>query len=105
VIVKILLVSGARSKGGEVPRCSRRRASAKREKAKEAPPIDEEARAILKALSKFKKPASCSEIAEKAGLPAKKVVGKMRGLLNKGLVERPKAGVYVITAEGKKLAK
>jgi len=104
VIVKILLVSGARCKGGEVPRC-RRRTPAKREKAKEAPPIDEEARAILKALAKFKKPASCSEIAEKAGLPAKKVVGKMRGLLNKGLVERPKAGVYVITAEGKKLAK
>jgi len=87
-----------------VPR-SGKRARAKKEKAKEAPPVDEVSLAILRVLAKFKKPARCKQIAEKADLPTKKVVGKMRGLVNKGLVERPEPGAYVITAKGKKLVK
>ena len=64
--------------------------------------LDEEAISILKALASFNGPVGCARIAEKAGLPTRKVTGKLRGLLNKGLVERPEKGGYRITEEGRK---
>lgn len=57
----------------------------------------------MKALSELSEPAGCKEIAEKAYLPTPKVIGKLRGLKNRGLVESPVKGKYVITEEGKKL--
>ncbi len=63
--------------------------------------LDEAGIAILKALSEIGGPASCKEIAEKAGLPVRKVVGKMRGLVNRGYVERVGEGKYAITEKGK----
>ena len=53
--------------------------------------LDETQKAILSALSTMSEPAACGDIAKKAGLPTPKVVGKMKGLLNSGLVERPVA--------------
>ena len=67
--------------------------------------LDEVQKAILNALKEFIEPAGCKEIAEKAGLPTPKVTGKLRGLKNKGLVESPVKGKYVITEEGKKALK
>jgi len=63
--------------------------------------LDEVGKAILAALAGMAEPAGCGEIAKKAGLPTPKVVGKLRGLLKQGLVERPVEGKYVITAAGK----
>ncbi|MCD6263377.1 hypothetical protein J7L60_03080 [Candidatus Bathyarchaeota archaeon] len=54
--------------------------------------LDEEAISILKALASFNEPFGCARIAERAGLPTRKVTGKLRGFLNKGLVERPEKG-------------
>lgn len=62
---------------------------------------DEMRRAILAALATMEKPAGCGEIAKKANLPTPKVVGRMRGLLKDGLVERPVEGKYVISNEGR----
>ena len=58
-------------------------------------------KAILEALAGMEEPAGCGEIAKKAGLSTPKVVGKLRGLLKQGLVERPVKGKYVITEAGK----
>ena len=63
--------------------------------------LDEMRRAILAALAKMEKPAGCGEVAKKANLPTPKVVGRMRGLLKDGLVERPVEGKYVISNEGR----
>lgn len=63
--------------------------------------LDEVGKAILAALAGMAEPAGCGEIAKEAGLPTPKVVGKLRGLLKQGLVERPVKGKYVITAEGR----
>ena len=63
--------------------------------------LDEVRKAILAALATMEKPAGCGEIAKKADLPTPKVVGKMRGLLRDGLVERSLKGKYVISAEGR----
>lgn len=57
---------------------------------------------ILKALSTMKEPAGCGEIAKAAGLPTPKVMGKLRGLKSRGLVDSPVKGKYIITEEGKK---
>lgn len=63
--------------------------------------LDEVRKAILSALDTMEKPAGCGEIAKKANLPTPKVVGKMRGLLKDGLVERPVEGKYVISDVGR----
>ena len=54
--------------------------------------LDEMREAILTALVTMEEPAGCGQIAKKADLPTPKVVGKMRGLLKDGLVERPVKG-------------
>ncbi len=64
--------------------------------------LDEVQKQILKALAGMDEPAGCKVIAEAAGLPTPKVTGKLRGLKNKGLVESPVKGKYVITDTGKK---
>lgn len=63
--------------------------------------LDEIGKGILTALAAMEEPVGCGEIAKKAGLPTPKVVGKLRGLLKQGLVERPLKGKYVITEVGK----
>lgn len=63
--------------------------------------LDEMRKAILTALATMEEPAGCGQIAKKAGLPTPKVVGRMRGLLRDGLVERPVKGKYVISDEGR----
>jgi len=63
--------------------------------------LDEMRRAILAALATMEKPAGCGEIAKKANLPTPKIVGRMRGLLKDGLVERPVEGKYVISDVGR----
>jgi len=63
--------------------------------------INETGRAILTALAAMEEPAGCGEIAREAGLSTPKVVGKLRGLLKQGLVERPVKGKYIITEAGK----
>ncbi len=74
-----------------------------RKKTKDPKALDEIQKRILKALSTFNEPAGCKEIAEKADLPTPKVTGKLRGLKNRGLVDSPVKGKYVITEEAKKL--
>lgn len=64
-------------------------------------PLDETGKAILKALSTMTEPAGCKQIAERAGLDTRKVMGKLRSLLNHGYVERPVKGKYVITEAGR----
>jgi len=68
---------------------------------KRSNPLDETGKAILKALANFSEPAGCKQIAEKAGLETRKVMGKLRSLLNNGYVERPVKGKYIITKKGK----
>ncbi len=82
--------------------CRKKRRGSKGSGGRAKADLDEEAIAILKALASLKEPAGCSKIAEIAGLPTRKVTGKLRGLLNRGLVSRPSRGVYVITDEGRK---
>ncbi|GEM_PF-1426042 len=60
---------------------------------------------ILKALTEFTEPAGCKEIAAKAGLETRSVIGRMRKLVRLGLVSRPEKGKYIITDEGKKVAR
>lgn len=67
--------------------------------------LDETAVSILKALATFTEPASCKQIAEKAGLDVRKVTGKLRGLVNQGLVEKAGEGKYRITEKGKEAIK
>ncbi len=74
-----------------------------RKKTKDPNALDEIQKRILKALTEFNDPAGCKEIAQKADLPTPKVTGKLRGLKNRGLVESPVKGKYVITEEGRKL--
>lgn len=63
--------------------------------------LDEMREAILTALTTMEEPAGCGQIAKKAGLATPKVVGRMRGLLRDGLVERPVKGKYVISDKGR----
>ncbi len=63
--------------------------------------LDKVRKAILTALVTMEKPAGCGEIAKKANLPTPEVVGRMRGLLKVGLVERPVEGKYVISNVGR----
>jgi len=63
-----------------------------------------EDKGILKALSQLKDPAGRKEIGEKAGIPWRTVMAKLRGLKKAGLIESPVEGKYVITAKGRKAA-
>ncbi len=63
--------------------------------------LDEVQSAILSALATMDEPAGCGVIAKAADLPTPKVVGKMRGLLKGGYVERPLEGKYVIAEKGR----
>lgn len=65
-------------------------------------PLDEVGVAILRTLVKLAEPAGCKEIAERAGLEVRKVMGKLRTLLRHGYVERPVKGKYVITEKGRR---
>jgi len=65
--------------------------------------IDDVDRSILLALSEMGRPARPREIAERAGIDARRVAAKMRKLRRLGLVERVGEGVYVVTEEGKRL--
>lgn len=78
--------------------CRRRKTEGKTE-------VDEVGVKILKALAEMNSPARCGEIAKKAGIPTCKVTGKLRSLANKGLVERPEKGKYLISEAGLKLIK
>ena len=64
--------------------------------------LDEVDLAILRALAELGRPARPREIAERAGLDARRVAAKMRKLRRLGLVERLEEGVYAITDEGLK---
>jgi predicted transcriptional regulator len=64
--------------------------------------LDAEQKGILKALAKMKEPAGCKEIGEKADIPWRTVMAKLRGLKKEGYVDSPLEGKYVITAKGKK---
>jgi len=63
--------------------------------------LDEVRKAILAALAAMEEPAGCGQIAKKANLATPQVVGRMRGLLKDGLVERPVEGKYVISEAGR----
>ena len=67
--------------------------------------MDEVGMKILKAMAEMKTPAGWGEIAERAGIPTPKVTGKVRSFLNKGLVERPEKGKYIISEAGLELIK
>ncbi len=64
--------------------------------------LDEVDLAILRALAELGRPARPKEIAERAGLDARRVAAKMRKLRRLGLVERVEEGVYQITEQGRK---
>lgn len=64
--------------------------------------LDEMRKVILTALATMEKPSGCGEIAKKANLSTPEVVGRMRGLLKDGLVERPAEGKYIISSKGRK---
>ena len=59
---------------------------------------------ILKALNQMKEPAGCKEIGEKASIPWRTVMAKLRGLKKEGYVESPIEGKYIVTNKGKKAA-
>jgi len=79
----------------------------RRKKVKSSLEMDEVGMKILKAMAEMKAPASCGEIAKRAGTPTLtlKVTGKLRPFLNKGLVERPEKGEYITSEAGLKLIK
>jgi Mn-dependent DtxR family transcriptional regulator len=64
--------------------------------------LTDEQRAILKALSLMGEPAGCKEIGERAGIPWRTVMARLRGLKAGGYVESPVEGKYSITEKGRK---
>ena len=64
--------------------------------------LDEVDLAILRVLAETNRPMRPKEIAERAGLAARRVAAKMRKLRRLGLVERVEEGVYRITEEGRR---
>jgi predicted transcriptional regulator len=56
---------------------------------------------ILRALNSLDDPSGCKAIGEKADMPWRSVMGKLRGLSKEGLVESPEKGKYIITEKGK----
>jgi len=76
-----------------------------KKKAEAGSEVDDVGMKILKALAEINGPARCGEIAKKAGIPTCRVTGKLRSLTNKGLVEKPEKGKYLISESGLKLIK
>lgn len=67
--------------------------------------VDKVGMKILKVLAEINAPARCGEIAKKAGIPTCRVTGKLRSLANKGLVDKPEKGKYLISEAGMMLIK
>ena len=65
--------------------------------------MNEEQRSILKALYNLAEPSGCKAIGGASDLSWRSVMGKMRGLKGKGLVESPEKGKYVISEKGKEV--
>jgi len=63
--------------------------------------LDDQQSKILEALSEMEDPAGCKDIGEKAGIPWRTVMGKLRGLKSDGYVESPVKSKYVITEKGR----
>ena len=63
--------------------------------------LQEDQKAILEALNVLSVPSGCKAIGEKAGLPWRSVMAKLRGLKKEGLVESPEKGKYIISEKGK----
>jgi len=63
--------------------------------------LGEEQKGILRALTQLTDPAGCKVIGEKAGIPWRTVMAKLRGLKKEGYVESPVKGKYVITEKGR----
>ncbi len=61
----------------------------------------EEQKDILKALTQLTEPAGCKAIGDKAGIPWRTVMAKLRGLKKEGYVESPVKGKYIITDKGR----
>ncbi len=70
-------------------------------KRKKTEGLDDVQKQILEALTTMDEPAGCKVIAEATGLTVPKVNGKLRGLKNRGWVQSPIKGKYVITEEGR----
>ena len=85
---------GSKSKRAE--KTSTKKARAKKSKIDRLD-VDDDAKAILKAMEKIGKPARCGEIAEIAGMSVQKVAGKMRSLVRRGFAKRSKEGLYSIS--------
>lgn len=64
--------------------------------------LGDEQKGILKALTQMTEPAGCKAIGEKAGIPWRTVMGKLRGMRKEGYVDSPVQGKYVITEKGRK---
>ena len=63
--------------------------------------LNDEQKAILKALNSLTEPAGCKVIGEAAGMPWRSVMAKLRGLKKAEYVESPENGKYVISEKGK----
>ncbi len=104
---KVLILQAVKWKGDPVPRKrgtkTRKAAKSQCKKTKtkkskiDSLEIDDNAKAILKALEKLNKPSRCGEIAKEAGMSVQKVAGKMRSLAKKGYVKRSKEGLYSLS--------
>ncbi len=105
---KVLILQIAKWKGDPVPRKKRgtktsksAKSPLKKTKTKKSKidslEIDEDAKAILKALEKLNNPSRCKEIAKESGMSVQKVAGKMRSLTKKGYVKRSKDGLYSLS--------
>jgi|UniRef100_A0A7V3KMP1 Mn-dependent DtxR family transcriptional regulator len=65
---------------------------------------DDMEKKILGVLKNASQPMGCGDIAKALNVEVAKVMGKLRGMKTKGLVDSPEKGKYVITEEGKKVA-
>jgi len=75
--------------------------SSRSKKSKTNSELDELSIKILKALANETEPLGCGDIARKINENVRRVMGKLRSLKNKGLVEQPVKGKYTISEKGK----
>ncbi|MCI4439216.1 MAG: winged helix-turn-helix domain-containing protein [Thermoproteota archaeon] len=69
------------------------------------PKLDDNDKAILRALKELGQPSGCGDVAKKANLKTQQVTAKVRKLKTLGLIESPQSGKYVITAKGEEAIK
>lgn len=69
------------------------------------PKLDDNDKAILRALKELGQPSGCSDVAKKANLKTQQVTAKVRKLKTLGLIDSPQSGKYVITAKGEEVIK